>query len=106
MTEEKITCSKSFKLEIFVFVLIALMFAVGVGMYVMHFPATVLKMTQLMGADFRQTISYAQSADMTTVHLFLGVFIGYMFVFCTWCMYKCNRIEKRLIKMEEKFNKE
>ncbi len=94
-----------FIVEIIVFLFIAILCAVCFGMFLVNFSASI-QIGREQSDTILQEIYYGQSRLGTALCLFLGALIGAMFVFCNWAVFKFNRLEKRILELQEKLGKE
>lgn len=91
--------------EIITFLIIAIIFAIGFGIFagwVFYESKLIIDSDYMTLQDIiLDHIDFAKGE----IILMIGVLIGAMFVFCNWSIIKFNRIEKRLAKIQNTISK-
>lgn len=90
-------------LEIITFLVVAIICGFAFGYFVVRFPSEIPMYND--SSTLLQLIYDEQNKLGITLCLFLGSLIGAMVVFCTWSVFKFNRIERRIVETQEMINK-
>lgn len=99
--------SKKFMFPIIAELIAFLVFAIGLAIFfAIKLVENPLFNTSTGDNNTLQVIMRSQVEIQMQLSLFFAILLGLIFVFCIWGVFKFNRIEKRILEIQEKNNKE
>lgn len=95
-----------FIVEIIAFLIVAIIFSIIFGACTAYLSASFHPVNYDRDIINFQSIQDTLSLFGILISSFIGALIGAMFIFCNWSVFKFNRLEKRILELQEKLGKE